>query len=71
MTHHIFREVKPDVYANNRVSSVLDTGHSVEEILKECVAEQSILYMSHATLTSPLSKHKGPAAGIAALVGHW
>ncbi|KDQ64437.1 hypothetical protein JAAARDRAFT_201773 [Jaapia argillacea MUCL 33604] len=25
-THHIFQEVKPDVFANNRISSYLDTG---------------------------------------------
>ncbi|KAF8581832.1 S-adenosyl-L-methionine-dependent methyltransferase [Ramaria rubella] len=27
-THHIFREVKPDVFTNNRVSSFIDTGKS-------------------------------------------
>ena len=32
-TNHIFIEVSPDVFANNRLSSVLDTGKSVEEIL--------------------------------------
>ncbi|ETW84678.1 hypothetical protein HETIRDRAFT_124158 [Heterobasidion irregulare TC 32-1] len=33
-THHIFREVSPDVFTNNRVSSLLDTGKPAEEILK-------------------------------------
>ncbi|ETW80891.1 hypothetical protein HETIRDRAFT_154964 [Heterobasidion irregulare TC 32-1] len=33
-THHIFREVTPDVFTNNRVSSLLDTGKPVEELLK-------------------------------------
>jgi len=28
-TNHIFKEVSPDVFANNRVSSVMDTGKSV------------------------------------------
>ncbi|KAF8489526.1 S-adenosyl-L-methionine-dependent methyltransferase [Russula emetica] len=32
-TNHIFTEVSPDVFANNRLSSVLDTGRSVEELL--------------------------------------
>lgn len=31
-TLHIFREVSPDVFANNRISSLLDTGKSVEAI---------------------------------------
>ncbi|EIM80621.1 S-adenosyl-L-methionine-dependent methyltransferase [Stereum hirsutum FP-91666 SS1] len=32
-TEHIFKEVSPDVFANNRISSVLDTGKAVDEIL--------------------------------------
>jgi len=32
-TNHIFTEVTPDVFANNRLSSVLDTGKPVEELL--------------------------------------
>ncbi|KAJ7511474.1 S-adenosyl-L-methionine-dependent methyltransferase [Mycena galericulata] len=32
-TNHIFIEVSPDVFANNRLSSLLDTGKSVENIL--------------------------------------
>jgi hypothetical protein len=31
-THHIFREVSPDVFANNRISSILDTGKTIENI---------------------------------------
>ncbi|KAG6877727.1 hypothetical protein C0992_009407 [Termitomyces sp. T32_za158] len=31
-TEHIFTEISPDVFANNRLSSVLDTGKRVEEI---------------------------------------
>lgn len=34
-TSHIFREVSPDVFAHNRISSLLDTGKSLEEILQE------------------------------------
>ncbi|KAJ7246822.1 O-methyltransferase [Mycena haematopus] len=32
-THHIFREVSTDVFANNRTSSTLDKGKSVDELL--------------------------------------
>ncbi|KAI0954308.1 hypothetical protein AcV7_007575 [Taiwanofungus camphoratus] len=31
-THHVLREVRPDVFANNRVSSAFDSGHSVAEL---------------------------------------
>ncbi|KIP10236.1 hypothetical protein PHLGIDRAFT_266603 [Phlebiopsis gigantea 11061_1 CR5-6] len=32
-TNHIFVEVSPDVFANNRLSSCLDTGKSISEIM--------------------------------------
>jgi hypothetical protein len=32
-TNYIFTEVTPDVFANNRLSSTLDTGKSVDELL--------------------------------------
>jgi hypothetical protein len=32
-TNYIFTEVTPDVFANNRLSSALDTGKPVEELL--------------------------------------
>ncbi|KAI9463927.1 S-adenosyl-L-methionine-dependent methyltransferase [Russula earlei] len=38
-TNHIFTEVSPDVFANNRLSSVLDTGKSVEELLARPVSK--------------------------------
>jgi hypothetical protein len=34
----IFKEVAPDVFANNRFSLLMDTGKTVEEILREYVA---------------------------------
>jgi hypothetical protein len=37
-TVHIFQEVAPDVFANNRISSVMASGKTLEEIHKECVA---------------------------------
>jgi hypothetical protein len=36
-TNHIFTEVSPDVFANNRLSSVLDTGKPVEELVTKLV----------------------------------
>ena len=33
-TNHIFIEVSPDVFATNRLSSVLDTGKPVDELLE-------------------------------------
>ncbi|KAJ7028950.1 S-adenosyl-L-methionine-dependent methyltransferase [Mycena alexandri] len=32
-TNHVFIEVSPDVFASNRMSSMLDTGKSIEEIM--------------------------------------
>lgn len=32
-TEHIFKEVSPDIFANNRLSSVLDTGKRLDDIL--------------------------------------
>ena len=34
-TNHIFIEVSPDVFANNRISTVLDTGKPVEELISK------------------------------------
>jgi hypothetical protein len=36
-TNHIFVEVAPDVFANNRLSYVLDTGKSLDEIIARYV----------------------------------
>jgi hypothetical protein len=34
-TNHVFIEVSPDVFANNRLSTVFDTGKSVEELISK------------------------------------
>ncbi|KAK7689556.1 hypothetical protein QCA50_007348 [Cerrena zonata] len=34
-THHITREVRPDVFANNRISSYLDSGKDLDSLTKE------------------------------------
>jgi hypothetical protein len=36
-TQHIYREVKPDVFTNNRISSLLDTMKPSAEIIAEYV----------------------------------
>ncbi|KAJ3821345.1 O-methyltransferase-domain-containing protein [Lentinula raphanica] len=38
-THHIFREISPNVYVNNRLSSVWDTEKSLEEIKQNPTAK--------------------------------
>ena len=40
-TNYIFTEVTPDVFANNRLSSTLDSGKSVEELLAKSVLSRS------------------------------
>lgn len=34
-TNHIFREVAVNVFANNKLSTMLDTWHSVDDLLKK------------------------------------
>ena len=58
VTNQIFIEVTPDVYANSRLSSVLDTGKSVEELLARLVWS-SMVRGNLLTITSPKSKHVG------------
>ena len=36
-THHVYKEISPDIFVNNRISSLLDTGKSVSDILAEYV----------------------------------
>jgi hypothetical protein len=31
-THHIFQELSPDVFALNRISSMIDSGKAVEQL---------------------------------------
>jgi len=52
-TRHIFREVRPDVFANNRVSSMLIKNHNIEEIKKspetEYEGSPAAAFVSHTT----------------------
>ncbi|EMD36158.1 hypothetical protein CERSUDRAFT_51961 [Gelatoporia subvermispora B] len=38
-THHITREVRPDVFANNRVSAAMDSGRAVRELASDPAAK--------------------------------
>jgi hypothetical protein len=67
-TNHIFIEVSPDVFANNRLSSVLDTGKSVEELL-ERLALSPMVSSTELTIISPESKHIG-TLGITSIIEH-
>ena len=70
-TQHIFKEVAPDVFANNRISSTIDTYKSVAEINAKYV---SLVQVGSSILicffvSSPQDKHNG-TSGTAALVDH-
>ncbi|KAF8471570.1 hypothetical protein DFH94DRAFT_684737 [Russula ochroleuca] len=66
-TNHIFKEVSPDAFANNRLLSVLDTGKSVEELLAKLVL-RAIYYESRCK-DYPESRHIG-TLGITSFMGH-
>lgn len=70
-TQHIFKELAPDVFTNNRISSVMDTYKDVAEINASYVFTLEVrLFCSHRFLiSSPQDKHKG-TPGPAALVQH-
>ena len=67
-TNYIFTEVSPDVFANNRLSSVLDTGKSVEELLAKLVP-RLLTYNDELRIVSPESKHIG-TPGITSILEH-
>jgi hypothetical protein len=70
-TNHIFIEVSPDVFAKNRLSTVLDTGKPVEEL----ILRWALLCMGFPVpdtkmyLSSPESKYVG-TLGMTTLIGH-
>ncbi|KAH6904164.1 hypothetical protein BKA70DRAFT_1565905 [Coprinopsis sp. MPI-PUGE-AT-0042] len=55
-THHIFRELSPNVFASNRISSLMDSGKSLQELNEYRVSGR------------PEQKYQG-SNGIAAFVG--
>ncbi|TFK23982.1 hypothetical protein FA15DRAFT_694701 [Coprinopsis marcescibilis] len=55
-THHIFREISPDVFALNRISSLMDSGRTTQELSE------------YQTTGRPELKYQG-TNGIAAFVG--
>ena len=67
-TNYIFTEVSPDVFANNRLSSVLDTGKSAEELLAKLVPSL-LIFNDELRTVSPESKHVG-TLGITSMLEH-
>jgi len=67
-TNYIFTEVSPDVFANNRLSSVLDTGKSVEELLARLVLNL-VASSNELTVVRPESKHIG-TLGMTSIIEH-
>ena len=67
-TNHIFIEVSPDIFANNRVSSALDTGKPVEELLSRWALGLTISNNALTTV-SPESKHIG-TLGLTSIIEH-
>jgi hypothetical protein len=67
-TNHIFIEVSPDVFSINRLSSVLDTGKSVDELL-ERFAPSLTVRSNKLMIVRPELKHTGNF-GITSLFGH-
>ena len=67
-SNHIFIEVSPEVFANNRLSSVLDTGKPVEELLAKLVISLLICH-NELNIVSPESKHIG-TLGITSILEH-
>ena len=51
-TNYVFKEVSPDVFAHNLVSSCLDTGKSFEEISKEYVIFTKLRFSIELELTN-------------------
>src|SRR5438477_10152959 len=68
-THHITREVAPNVFANNRISSMLDTGKDPHDLITRCALAKR-KYGSADTARSPQGKYDD-TNGIAAFVGLW
>lgn len=67
-TNYIFTEVSPDVFANNRLSSVLDTGKPVEELVARLVPSP-IISSDKLTVVSPEAKHRG-TSGMTSFIEH-
>jgi hypothetical protein len=67
-TNYVFTEVSPDVFANNRLSSVLDTGKLVEELLAKSVLDL-LIHNNELRIVSPESKHIG-TFGITSFIEH-
>ncbi|KAF8887585.1 S-adenosyl-L-methionine-dependent methyltransferase [Infundibulicybe gibba] len=69
-THYVFREIHPDVFVNNRISSMIDTGidSSVLTALAKNTRENST--NRHGISNVQGDKYSGSTASVAAVVDH-
>lgn len=67
-TNYVFTEVSPDIFTHNRISSVLDTGKSVEELLAKLVPTL-LTHNGELRIVSPESKHTN-TPGITSIFEH-
>jgi hypothetical protein len=59
-TNHIFIEVTPDVFANNRLSTVLDTGKHVEDLISKWALFSVLITGEHNKLTLACDTSSAP-----------
>ncbi|KAE9386357.1 O-methyltransferase [Gymnopus androsaceus JB14] len=62
--NHIFQEISPDVFASNRLSSVLDSGKSSEEVVGASIAERHVGTSGVAAFAAMMSDEGMKAAAI-------
>lgn len=60
VTHHVFREVEPNVFANNRISCVLDSGKDVS-ILKDSPLEKYVEAEGYCAIVDAMADEIGKA----------
>ena len=57
-TRHVFKEVAPNVFANNRLSSALIKKHTLEEIKAKLVHVHSFIEIKSQTIyLSPMNEY--------------
>ena len=68
--HHLYREVKPDVFANTRISSMLDTLKPSKDVISEYVSpmRHSVLYIVLPLLIAQSTNMTIPSVSLLLLV---
>ncbi|KAG6916948.1 hypothetical protein DXG01_004497 [Tephrocybe rancida] len=68
-SNHVYREIKPDVFTNTRISSMMDTLKPSQDIIAQCALSSLIVAMPKCDYSSPETKHDN-TLGLAALASH-